>query len=167
MTRLSANFSLDEFTRSEFAARRGIAINVLPGSVIHQNLIRLCSTILQPLRDALGPVHVLSGYRPVEVNELIGGAPTSQHTEGLAADIIVSGKSHMEVAEWIRAHIAFYDQLILEFGQWVHVSAAPKGRAPRSQSLTAVKVPARVIGTPRTVYVPGLHDMEEALRRAA
>lgn len=167
MTQLSANFFLDEFTRSEFAARHGIAITVQPGSVIHQNLIRLCSTILQPLRDALGPVHVLSGYRPVEVNKLIGGAPNSQHTEGLAADIIVTDRSHMEVAEWIRAHTLSYDQLILEFGQWVHVSTAPKGRAPRSQSLTAVKVPARVIDTPRTVYVPGLHDMDEARRRAA
>lgn len=167
MTQLSANFTLDEFTRSEVATRYGIDITVQPGSAIHQNLIRLCSTILQPLRDALGPVHVLSGYRPSEVNKMIGGSPTSQHTEGLAADIIVPGKSHMEVSEWIRGHVLSYDQLILEFGQWVHVSAAPKGRAPRSQSLTAVKVPARVIGTPRTVYVPGLHDMDEALRRAA
>jgi hypothetical protein len=160
---LSRDFSLDEFTRSQIAVRHGIPVVVEYGSEIHSNLVRLCVAVLQPLRDALGPVHVTSGYRPSIVNTLIGGAPTSQHLYGLAADIVVPGFTPREVARWIRDNLDSYDQLIHEFGEWTHVSVAPSGQAPRNERLTAVKVPRR-IGPPRTVYVPGLMTVDEALK---
>jgi zinc D-Ala-D-Ala carboxypeptidase len=161
---LSKNFFLDEFMRSEAAARHGIVVE--PDSQVFANLQRLCETVLQPLRDALGAVTVLSGYRPPEVNRLVGGAPTSQHIQGLSGDVLVAGYTPLQVCQWVRDNLQSYDQVIHEFGQWAHVSAPPLGGPVRLQELTAVKT-TPVLGIRRTVYVPGLHDMAEATRRAA
>jgi Uncharacterized protein conserved in bacteria len=163
---LSKNFYLDEFTRSEAAARHGIVISVDLAGAVFFNLRRLCDHVLQPLRDALGPVTVLSGYRPPEVNRLVGGASTSQHTQGFAADIVVSGYTPLQVCEWVRDNIQYYDQVIHEFGQWAHVSTSETVYRSRRHQLTAVKTRG-VLGIKRTVYLAGLHDMAEAARRAA
>lgn len=165
-TQLSDNFYLDEFTRSQTAARRGIDMAVEPFGVVYFNLRRLCRRVLQPLRDALGPVHITSGYRPPKLNRLIGGSATSQHQYGQAADIVATGHTPLEVATWLREHVTGYDQLIHEFGEWVHVSV-PSAALPtpaRMERLTAIKVP-RLLLKPRTVYVPGLLTTAEALDR--
>ena len=44
---------------------------------------RLCSNVLEPVREAFGTVHVSSGYRPPWLNDRIGGAPQSQPCKGL------------------------------------------------------------------------------------
>ena len=161
MLRLSQNFHLEEFTRSQVAARRGLEIIVAPDSPVFQAIERLAVTVLQPLRDALGPVHITSGYRPPEVNRLVGGSPRSQHLQGLAADIVVSGHSPLEVARWIHAQGLPYDQLIHEFGRWVHVSVAPAGQRPRGVALTAVR------RDHRTVYIDGIHPIDSEQRIAS
>lgn len=161
---LSPNFYLDEFTRSQKAARAGITIDVEVGSLIYCNLKRLCAELLQPLRDTLGPVHISSGYRPLRVNKLVGGSKTSSHLEGLAADIVVTGHTPLQVARWLRNRNPThrYDQIIHEYGQWVHVSVADILSRPRGECLTAIKVPRR-LRKPKTVYVPGLITVEDAL----
>lgn len=165
---LSDNFWLGEFIRSQTAARMGRAIVVEPGDAIHLNLVRLCREVLQPLRDRLGPIHVTSGYRPVWLNRKIGGSRRSQHCLGLAADIVVTGHSPYQVCEAAVSHGLPFDQLIHEFGQWVHVSVAPEGELPRGETLTAVKVPRAIPGLkPKTRYVAGLWRPEDALAMAA
>lgn len=155
-TRLSKNFYLDEFTLSQTAVRYGIAVEIPLDSELHRNIQRLVNGVLQPVRDALGPVFVTSGYRPRDLNFLIGGSESSQHTQALAADFKVAGYSPLDVCEWIGEHLPFaFDQLIHEFGRWVHVSVAPEGIAPRNERLTAYR---RKDG--KTVYVPGLHPIE-------
>lgn len=74
------------------------------------------------------PVTVSSGYRSPKVNAKAGGASTSQHVRGQAADMEIPGVSNYEVALWISKNLDF-DQLILEFytpgepnSGWVHVS---------------------------------------------
>ena len=159
--RLSRNFTLGEFTQSSVAETNGITIKVETGGAVYANLQRLCQQILQPLRDALGPVRITSGYRPAELNRIIGGAIGSQHQYGLAADLQVDGYTPQQVAEWIRDHINGYDQLIHEFGGWVHVSVAPGNKEPRRSCLTAVKDDGH------TVYVSGIHSVEDAARKVA
>lgn len=89
--RLSENFTLEEFTRSDTATRLGI--DNTPGEKELEALRILVERTLQPLRDRLGiPVHVNSGYRCPELNEAVGGVPTSQHQKGEAADLSVDGK---------------------------------------------------------------------------
>lgn len=160
-TRLSPNFYLDEFTRSETAERHGITIEVVPGSDVEKNIQRLVDTVLQPLRDALGPVKVTSGYRPKKLNLLIGGSRTSQHQYGQAADIVVPGYTPLQVAEWIRDNVVGYDQLIHEFSSWVHVSVPSERKSPRANDMTAVKVNGR------THYVRGILPLDEAERMVA
>ena len=162
---LSKNFYLHEFTRSQTAARYGIDMSVAEGGIIYSNLRNLCLNVLQPLRNHFGAVHITSGYRPPKLNRRIGGSRNSQHLYGLAADIVVPGVSPLEVAKWIKANCKGYDQVIHEFGEWVHVSVASRNRKPRNQRLTAIKVPRR-FRKPKTVYVPGLFTLDEAIKRA-
>lgn len=151
---LSANFNLAEMTKSQAAVRRGWDNSATPAVIAA--LTALCIHVLEPVRARFGrPVVVNSGYRSPRVNRAIGGAATSQHVLGEAADIEMPGVANGEVARFIRDSLAF-DQLILEAytpgvpaSGWVHVSWRA-GRL-RGQVLTA---------TPRAgqgmVYSPGL-----------
>jgi hypothetical protein len=83
----------------------------------------------------------------------IGSKPTSQHSEGKAADIEVVNVDNKELAEWIRDNLEF-DQLILEFYRegepdsgWIHVSWNSDNN--RSQTLKAIKNEEG-----KTVYTP-------------
>jgi len=124
--KLTSNFWIYEFIQSQTATRAGID-NTPPTDAIDY-LRLLCANILQPLRDAFGPIYISSGYRSRELNAEIRGAQNSQHILGQAADIDspVLNKSFFK---FIRDHLPF-DQLIWEFGDekypgWVHVSYNP------------------------------------------
>jgi len=125
--KLSENFSLDEFTKSQTALRNDI--DNTPNKTQLNNLKALCTHILQPVRDYyLKPVIISSGFRCTDLNKIINGSPSSQHTEGKAADIEIWGVKNDELSDWIHTHCK-YDQLILEFydgvnpnSGWVHVS---------------------------------------------
>lgn len=168
---LSQNFYLDEFTRSQTAARHGIEIVVAPDSQVFHNLKRLCIEVLQPIRDALGPISISSGYRPAEVNRLIGGSKTSVHVLGLAADFTVAGKTPYEVAQWIAENNGsrtpyrkplWFDQCIHEFGRWVHIGLVDTDKVPRRQLLTAYKRRSRLpLKRPKTIYIPGIHRIQD------
>lgn len=58
--------------------------------------------ILQRLRDwASSPVIIRSGYRTKAYNSAVGGATSSRHMRGLAADIVVPGMTPESVAQWL------------------------------------------------------------------
>lgn len=138
MTKLTENFTLDEFLQSQTAARHDI--NMDPPPEVVDNLRRLCVDILQPLRDAIGvPIRITSGYRPAELNTRIGGSLTSAHMFGRAADIQVPGRSPLDIAVIIRNMNLPYDQVIHEFGQWVHVGIPDEPDNARMQELTAYR----------------------------
>lgn len=153
---LSPNFHLSEFITSQAAARLGLKNN--PGEAEIAALRLLCAKVLEPVRAHFGkPIVISSGYRSPAVNKAVGGAASSQHVKGEAADFEIPGVSNVEVARWMMAKLN-YDQLILEFytpGQpnsgWVHASY----RSPyRNQELTARRV--RKWGRLTTEYVPGI-----------
>ena len=162
---LSDNFYLDEFTRSDVAARHGIEIHVEPGSEIYDNLSRLCVELLQPLRDTFGPIHVLSGYRPPRVNKLVGGADKSAHLYGRAADVYSPDVPPLVLAKFVARNMFRYDQVIHEFGRWAHLAVSPIGVLPRYETLTSFKSAGKV--RKRTVYVAGLYPIDEAMGKAA
>ena len=102
---------------------------------------RLVALILDPLREALGrPVRVTSGFRSQAVNRAVGGASTSQHLRGEAADIKVDGMTTAEVARTIHRLRLPVDQCIVERGDggWVHVSTRLDGKN-RGQYLASPK----------------------------
>ena len=142
--KLSANFSLNELTKSEAATRNGI-FNT-PSALVIEKLQALTDNILQPLRDKFGPVIVTSGYRSPEVNKAIGGSATSHHCFGYAADFEALGMDNRELAIYIRDSLT-YTQLILEFyngdpeSGWVHCSYDAADL--KCQTLTARRVNGR------------------------
>jgi zinc D-Ala-D-Ala carboxypeptidase len=138
LMQLSKNFTLKELTRSDYANRMGL--DNTPSEVVIANLKNLATSIIQPIRDHFGIVIINSGYRSPQVNAAIGGSKTSDHVEGLAADLEVPGITNYSLAKWCSENLIF-KQLILEFytpgdpeSGWVHISLGTKG-----QVLTAVK----------------------------
>lgn len=124
---LSRHFTLAELTRSETAAREGIANQ--PGSAEIESLRALCASVLDPLREAVGrPIRVNSGYRGPALNRRIGGAATSQHSKGMAADIQAPGMAVLELFKTVIRLGLPFDQIIYEAQsattKWVHVSHA-------------------------------------------
>ncbi|NET50936.1 MAG: hypothetical protein F6K09_20050 [Merismopedia sp. SIO2A8] len=127
---LSRNFTLSEMTQSETADRLGLRNT--PNSTETANLKKLACSLLQPARDALGPLRITSGFRSEAVNRAVGGVPNSDHRLGYAADVIPANVGTRTFAEWVARNVPF-DQIILEFGtpqnpSWIHVSVNPRNR---------------------------------------
>ena len=109
---LSRHFRLSEFTRSATAIRYGIDNEPDVDSV--EALQNLCIHVLEPLRQRFGVIRVTSGYRCPELNNKIGGSPTSQHLRGEAADIHVGSlATARKFFYFIRENVVF-DQMLLE-----------------------------------------------------
>jgi hypothetical protein len=150
---LSKNFTLAELIKSDVAIRHNI--NNTPNAGEINNLRELVVNVLQPIRDHYKqPVKVSSGYRTYSLNKTVGGSKTSDHMQGFAADIEVTGTSNYDLALWISKNLKF-TQVILEFyimgnpySGWVHVSYDPKSL--KHQALTAIKKDGK------TVYLNGL-----------
>lgn len=132
---LTPHFTFEEMTASEVAARQGL--DNTPNAEQRANLLRLCSTILEPVRHLIGDrsIHVNSGFRSLAVNREVGGALTSAHLDGRAADIIVPALPLPQLFEAIARADLEIDQLIAEYGRWVHVGIARAGEQPRRQLL--------------------------------
>lgn len=149
--KLGNYFWLSEMTRSQTALRRGI--DNTPNNEEIENLRDLVYYVLDPIRDQFRlPVTVNSGFRCQELNKALGSKPTSQHTQGKAADIEIVTINNLDLAKWIRDNMDF-DQLILEFhtvgdprSGWVHVSWNEKDKN-RRQVLT-IDRDGVVIGLP-------------------
>lgn len=124
-------FTINELTKSATAARKGI--DNTPDATVKKNLELLVENILDPLREAWdAPIIVSSGYRCPKLNRAVGGAKTSQHMLGQAADIhTVSDKpaDNKKLFDLIRSLKLPFDQLINEYNyNWVHVSFGPRNR---------------------------------------
>lgn len=115
-------FSIKEMTKSNTATAKGI--DNTPDQTVTNNLTKLIEAVLDPLREWYGkPIIVNSGYRCEALNKAIGGAKSSQHMLGEAADITAGSKEeNEELFNYIKDNLEF-DQLINESDfSWVHVS---------------------------------------------
>lgn len=124
-------FTIAELTKSDTAIKKKINNN--PNKEIENNLNQLITNILDPLREAWGnPIIVSSGYRCSALNKAVGGASTSQHLLGQAADIHTKSNSredNKKLFELIKSLKLPYDQLINEYNyKWIHVSYSPRHR---------------------------------------
>ena len=126
-------FTIKELCKSLTAIQK--KINNTPNSQIVNNLKQLVYFILDPLRERYGkPITVNSGYRCPALNKAVNGSKTSQHVEGLAADITAgSPKENKILFELIQKLNLPFDQLIDEKNfSWIHVSFS---KNPRKQIL--------------------------------
>ena len=136
-SRLSPHFTLGEMTKTSHRTADGN----IPTPTALENLKRLCQW-LEMLRDEWNkrygegddPIVINSGYRSWEVNKRAGGASTSNHLVGCAADIRCLGKEQalryavilLDIADNARTD---FDEIIIEVRGstvWLHFAVRPK-----------------------------------------
>jgi hypothetical protein len=133
---MSKYFGLKELSRSAVAERQHI-----DNEPTYEDMRRMCYLMeecLDPIREAWGnPIMVNSGYRSRALNEAVGGAPTSQHLTGEAADITTGSiGGNKALFGLIQSLGVDFDQLIDEQEySWIHISCRYKGKGNRKQVL--------------------------------
>ena len=131
--RLSKNFTLSEITKSNTAKRLGITN--APNQEHLNNMQILIRDLIQPMRDALGPIRISSGYRSPVLNRAIGGSTKSQHCKGQAVDLQFWEKGEMcnkKVYDWVLKEGIEFGQMINEFDYaWIHISLRPDNKNRR------------------------------------
>ena len=120
---LSINFTLEEFTASDLAKRKGIA-NTLP-----KDLMAEAGKTCQMMEDILNflgrPIVITSGYRSIELNQAVGSSDRSDHVKAMAIDFkCPEFGTPYQIAMALKANIDALGigQIIYEFGSWIHVS---------------------------------------------
>lgn len=161
--KLSENFTLDEMIYSETAKARRISNK--PTTIHKKTLKHTCQYLLEPLRKLLNEKYkeykgkkvkevglkVTSGYRSAKLNAAVGGATTSQHCQGEAADIeavitynngvkavLPFNELYEDIKAWVKEGELSVDQCIQEqsaTAKWVHVSLPQQIRDCRKQFL--------------------------------
>jgi hypothetical protein len=97
------------------------------GDSVKNNLVRVDEQIWEPLKRIDPGVKISSGFRSKEVNQRIGGALQSDHTEGRAIDIVPGpGQTPTDLANAILDNNLPFSKLIVE-PSWVHVSLPKEG----------------------------------------
>ena len=143
---LSPHFTLEELTRSEVAARNGWDNSPTQEEIA--NLQRL-AYLLEKVKEAVGgkPVMINSGFRSKQVNDAVGSKDSSQHRIGCAADIRVPGMTPKQVVDACITASVLFDQIILEFDAWTHISVSSDPTlAPRHSRLIIDKQGTRNYG---------------------
>ena len=127
---LSQHFQLGEFTMSKYPE-----VYNIPSHEAIANLKRLCSW-LEVLREQVDhPIIINSGYRSAQLNRKVGGAATSNHLTGCAADIRTSG--YEQAIAYAAILLAYakeseqvFDELLIEKNRygavWLHFAVRPK-----------------------------------------
>ena len=133
--KLSRNFTLAQLTHSDTALKHGIANTPEPAHLI--NLRRLAAGLEQVQKLLRHPLTINSAYRNPAVNQLVGGVPGSRHALGLAADFVCPAfGTPLEIARALAASSIPVDQIIHEYGRWVHFGLPAPGDAARRELLT-------------------------------
>ena len=112
------------FTVREFRCRDGSDVVMIDESLV---------VLLQCIREHFGkPITITSGYRTAAHNKSVGGAKSSQHLLGRAADIQVAGVSVEDVASYAEALMPDWGgvgRYPIKAGRargWVHVDTRAK-----------------------------------------
>lgn len=122
-TKLSEHFTLEELVFSENAARLGI--DNIPTKEEIQHALDWLIPGIEEVRKYLGfPMFISSGFRSKALNDVTpGSSDTSQHTKFEAVDFTCPGYgSVLTVAKAIVVSPIKFDQLIYEYGSWIHIS---------------------------------------------
>ena len=139
---LSTHFTLEEATYSETAVRMGIPNQ--PSELQLANM-KHAAECLEPLRAATGPLRINSWLRLPDVNVAVGGSKVSSHMDGFAIDVSSSKLTPIELCRKVEELGLKFDQMIHEYGRWMHISFAPE---MRQQKLTIYR--------PENKYTPGI-----------
>jgi len=139
---LSEHFSLDEATYSETAIR--LNINNQPDERQMANMTTAAQK-MEEVRNVTGALRVNSWLRLPDVNVAVGGSKVSSHMDGWAIDCSSSTHTPYDLCQLVLKAGIKFDQMIHEYGRWMHISFAPE---MRQQPLTIYK--------PEGKYKPGI-----------
>lgn len=137
---LSPHFTLEELTHTDHRN-----LDNTPNDAEKVNLYRL-AVFLEQVKKVLGgkPIMINSAFRSKAVNDAVGSKDTSQHRLGCAADFRVPGMTPRQVVEACVASNLEFDQIILEFDSWTHISIPNTPEAkPRGSKLIIDKTGTR------------------------
>lgn len=125
-------FKLQEFVASDTAKKYNI--DNTPSAVIVSHLNELVDNLLDSLRGDWAKycaqkgwskpgIYINSGYRCPALNKKVGGAATSAHMTGYAADLYPLNNKIKEFiafcVEWVKGRN--FDQCIDEYQRWCHI----------------------------------------------
>lgn len=120
-------FTISELCASDTAKKK--EIDNTPSEKIKNNLEMLITNVLDPIREKLGrSISVSSGYRCPALNSAVGGAKTSDHMDGNAADISCYDNKVLWnlINKMIKDNEIKVTQLIDEKNlRWIHISYNP------------------------------------------
>lgn len=107
----------EHFTVKEFACRDGSDVVKIDTKLVE---------LLEKIRAYYGlPVHITSAYRTPTYNKSVGGASASYHIKGMAADIVVKGKTPRDML--LRAiNLGVKGRGVYTWGIHVDTRALPK-----------------------------------------
>lgn len=132
-TPITEHFTLEELTHTDTGLPND------PPLCLARNLALLAET-LEQVRELLGvPLHVSSGYRSERVNAAVGGAETSEHLVGRAADFVPMGMDVSEAFDLIHKSGIVWNQLIHEqrHSEWIHISVPCAGDKGKQETMEA------------------------------
>lgn len=111
----------DEKIKPHFKANEFQCKDKTEELLVSQDLLN----ILEEIRKHFDkPVIINSGYRTPSWNSKVGGTPNSYHCKGMAADIVVKGKSSKEVAEY--ANSIMEKGGIIRYTNFTHIDVREK-----------------------------------------
>ena len=138
--KLSQHFTLGELCKTSVKTKDGN----IPSHVHIENMKRLCRW-LERLRQRYNqPIIINSAYRSPQVNKAVGGAATSNHLTGCAADIRCKGIEQAIRYACILLDISDesqeeFDELLIEQKKnslWVHFAVRPEGNRRKVMFIT-------------------------------
>ena len=128
MTKISKNFTLEEFIKSTTAKNKKIDNTPSDTEIFYINKL---AEQLQRIRDRYGkPIIISSGYRCDKLNRAVGGAKNSDHRFGAASDIHSLEDTYEANKELWDVIMSMYTegelalrQIIDEYKlDWIHIS---------------------------------------------
>lgn len=131
---ITEHLTWEEATRTDH--RAFLDLQNPPPTDVKQHIEWFARHYFEPARALLGPLIVNSLYRCAPLNEAIGGSKTSRHVLGLACDLVPVRHGLAEAFSLMaRREAVWADQLIYEYGRWLHLGAPKPGDTPRGQLL--------------------------------
>lgn len=124
------HFTLEELTRSSTARQYGF--DNTPGPAQVRRLESLARRLLEPLRQRVGPLAVLSGFRGCQLNWYVSTSRASRHCRGEAADVRSPRAGLLAAAAVVHEDLE-YHELIIEHPPhgWLHLSLNTQGPQAR------------------------------------
>ena len=123
----------------KFFTEKELKIENAPAT-IKKNMHDLVEKVLDPLRKDVGRIKILSAYRDVQYNKLVGGVKNSQHTKGQAVDFQTLDYD-LKKCYMLLKNKRLFDQLIFEKSDngttWIHLSF--NNGKNRNEALIATK----------------------------